>query len=213
MAYLRKGLLKMLVSGFLFCLLVMPVSGLAADKPKVITWNMHAAFPQAFWFVQAWQSFASEVARATNGELVITVYPAAGLGIQPGDVVTAVSKKLVPIAEIAASYAEGAVPEFKQLSLFYVCKTIADHEKKVAAIRGDLEKLMFDKYKIKILAFNNGNPTDLYLNKEINSMEDFKGFKVRTMGPMMAAQAKAIGLVPMTIAPPEVPVALERKLK
>ena len=54
-------------------------------------------------------------------------------------------------------------------------------------------------------------PFQVYTNKKIEKIEDFKGMKIRVM-PLYIPFMKALGASPVTIRPPEIYTAMERKV-
>ncbi|MDA8125597.1 MAG: TRAP transporter substrate-binding protein DctP [Deltaproteobacteria bacterium] len=181
-------------------------------KPNAITWKMHSGFSPNQFYTRAWNAFAQEVLKRTNGELVITVYPSSVLGFTQPNTLTALRDQIVPIAEISASISEGLMPELKEISVFYLFDTPEKEAKAYAAVRADMEKVFLAKYKVKILATCIGAPTEMFTKKKIDSLDDMKGLKIRTAGAAMANQAKMLGMVPTTIDSKEVGMALERSM-
>ncbi len=208
----KYGRCQMLFLSIIFSFVVInpAFSADTAQKPKVTTWKMHCMMASTHYFTRSWRSFSEEVSRRTNGGLVITVYPSSALGFKPPDTLTALRDKIVPIAEISCTFSEGQLPEFAQVSPFYILGTSEHHEKAYNAIRPEYEKMLLDRFGVKILAVCTGTNTELHLQKKINSLDDIKGLKVRTMGPTMARQAKMLGMVPTSISGSEAGVALER---
>jgi TRAP-type transport system periplasmic protein len=186
-------------------------AAIAADaKPNAITWKMHSGFSPNQFYTRAWNAFAQEVLKRTDGQLAITVYPSSVLGFTQPNTLTALRDNIVPIAEISSSISEGLMPELKEISVFYLFDNPDMETKAYAAIRADMEKLILAKYKVKILATCIGASTEMFLKKKINTVDDLKGVKIRTAGAAMANQAKMLGMVPTTIDSKEVGMSLER---
>jgi TRAP-type C4-dicarboxylate transport system substrate-binding protein len=199
-----------------FLVLFMTAASFAAEtkavtaKPNAITWKMHSGFSPNQFYTRAWNAFAQEVLKRTDGQLAITVYPSSVLGFAQPNTLTALRDNIVPIAEISASISEGLMPELKEISVFYLFDSPDKEMKAYAAIRADMEKMILAKYKVKILATCIGASTEMFLKKKINTVDDMKGIKIRTAGATMANQAKMLGMVPTTIDSKEVGMSLER---
>jgi len=199
---------SLLVFVSLFMLAGQP-QAIAADA-KPIAWKMHCAFPPSHIFTQAWMAFAEDVNKRTNGQMTIKVYPLSVLGFNMRNTLSALRDNIVPVAEFVSSISEGMVPEFKELSIFYLFENPETEFKAYSAIRPEMEQIVLDKFKVKILATCIGAPTEMFLGKQVNTMADMKGLKIRTMGSAMGKQAKMLGLVPTAINSKEVSVALDR---
>jgi TRAP-type C4-dicarboxylate transport system substrate-binding protein len=101
-------------------------------------------------------------------------------------------KSLMPEAE-AQGLSELAIWEERKTGLFELWSEI--FEKKVnAKYIGRLHSLC---------------PFQVYVNKMIRSLDDFKGLKIRVM-PLYIPFMKALGASPVTIRPPEIYTAMER---
>lgn len=201
----------------IYGLLIMTVVGMsvfAGSQPAAVAqqtvWKMHCGFPPSHIFTQAWSAFAEDVNKRTNGQLAIKVYPLSVLGFNMGNTLAALRDNIVPIAEISSSISEGLLPELKELSIFYLLENPENEAKAYAAIRPEMEQMIFSKFKVKVLATCIGDSTEMFLNKKVTQMDDMKGLKVRTMGSAMSRQAKMLGLVPTAINSKEVSVALDR---
>ncbi len=179
-------------------------------RPDAITWKMHSGFSPNQFYTRAWKAFAHEVLKRTDGKMDITVYPSSVLGFRMNRVLTSLRDNIVPIAEISSSINEGLMPELKEVSVFYLFDTPEQEALAYAAVRADMEKMILDKYNVRILATCIGAPTEMFLKKEVNTLDDAKGLKIRTAGAAMANQAKLLGMVPATISSKEVGMALER---
>jgi TRAP-type C4-dicarboxylate transport system substrate-binding protein len=204
----RSAMVVLILSAFL----AFSASALmAADaKPNAITWKMHSGFSPNQFYTRAWNVFAQEVLKRTDGQLAITVYPSSVLGFTQPNTLTALRDIIVPIAEISSSISEGLMPELKEISVFYLFDSPDKEMKAYSAIRADMEKMILAKYKVKILATCIGASTEMFLKKKVNTLDDLKGVKIRTAGAAMANQAKMLGMVPTTIDSKEVGMSLER---
>jgi len=212
----RPSYMKTQFSYILFLMAVIGMFVFAGQQPaaaadsKTINWKMHCAFPPSHIFTQAWTAFAEDVDKRTNGQLAIKVYPLSVLGFNMRNTLPALRDNIVPIAEFVSSISEGLLPELKELSIFYLFGSPENEAKAYAAIRPEIEKIILDKFKVKVLATCIGASTEMFLGKEVNTLDDMKGLKIRTMGSAMGRQAKMLGLVPTAINSKEVSVALDR---
>jgi TRAP-type C4-dicarboxylate transport system substrate-binding protein len=187
-----------------------PATPPVVAKPNAITWKMHSGLSPNSFYTRSWNAFAQEALKRTDGQLAITVYPSSVLGFTQPNTLTALRDNIVPIAEISSSISEGLMPEFKEISVFYLFESADKETQAYAAIRADMEKIILAKYKVKILATCIGASTEMYLKKRVTSLDDLKGVKIRTAGAAMSKQAQMLGMVPTTIDSKEVGMALER---
>ena len=182
-----------------------------ADKNQSFEWKMVTTWPPGFPVLQKGaERFADNIRVMSNGRLNIKVY-AGGELIPPLQTFEAVSQGSVEMGHGSAYYWAGKVPEAQFFSTVPFGMTARGMNAWLYD-GGGLE-LWREIYKpFHVIPFplgNTGVQMGGWFNKEINSLEDIKGLKMRIPGLGGKVLAKAGGN-PILLAGSEVYSALER---
>ena len=182
-----------------------------ADKNQSFEWKMVTTWPPGFPVLQKGaERFADNIRVMSNGRLNIKVY-AGGELIPPLQTFEAVSQGSVEMGHGSAYYWAGKVPEAQFFSTVPFGMTARGMNAWLYD-GGGLE-LWREIYKsFHVIPFplgNTGVQMGGWFNKEINSLEDIKGLKMRIPGLGGKVLAKAGGN-PILLAGSEVYTALER---
>ena len=181
------------------------------DNNKTFQWKMVTTWPPGFPVLQEGaERFADNVKAMSNGRLNIKVY-AGGELIPPLQTFDAVSQGTVEMGHGSAYYWAGKVPEAQFFSTVPFGMTARGMNAWLYD-GGGLE-LWREIYKpFHVVPFplgNTGVQMGGWFNKEINSLDDIKGLKMRIPGLGGKVFAKAGGN-PVLLAGSEVYTALER---
>ena len=181
------------------------------DTSKTYRWKMVTTWPPGFPVLQEGaERFAQNVHHMSNGRLDIKVY-AGGELIPPLQTFEAVSQGTVEMGHGSAYYWAGKVPEAQFFSTVPFGMTARGMNAWLYD-GGGLE-LWREVYKpFHVVPFplgNTGVQMGGWFNKEINSLDDLKGLKMRIPGLGGKVFAKAGGN-PVLLAGSEVYTALER---
>ena len=178
----------------------------AAGASAQSKWDMPTPYPDSNFHTKNVRQFADEIAKASGGKLQITIHSANSL-IKMPEIKRAVQTGQVPIAEVlvAALANESAVFAFD--SNPFLAPSYEKQRKLYAAARPVLEKRL-DAQGMSLLYSVAWPPTAIHTKKEINSLADFKGMKLRSFSPVTSRLAELLGAIPVLIAAPEVPQAL-----
>jgi TRAP-type mannitol/chloroaromatic compound transport system substrate-binding protein len=181
------------------------------DNSKTYQWKMVTTWPPGFPVLQEGaERFADNVKAMSNGRLNIKVY-AGGELIPPLQTFDAVSQGTVEMGHGSAYYWAGKVPEAQFFSTVPFGMTARGMNAWLYD-GGGLE-LWREVYKpFHVIPFplgNTGVQMGGWFNKEINSLDDIKGLKMRIPGLGGKVFAKAGGN-PVLLAGSEVYTALER---
>jgi TRAP-type mannitol/chloroaromatic compound transport system substrate-binding protein len=181
------------------------------DNSKTYNWKMVTTWPPGFPVLQKGaERFADNIKAMSNGRLDIKVY-AGGELIPPLQTFDAVSQGTVEMGHGSAYYWAGKVPEAQFFSTVPFGMTARGMNAWLYD-GGGLE-LWREVYKpFHVIPFplgNTGVQMGGWFNKEINSLEDIKGLKMRIPGLGGKVFAKAGGN-PVLLAGSEVYTALER---
>ncbi|MEP6607506.1 MAG: TRAP transporter substrate-binding protein [Burkholderiaceae bacterium] len=176
-----------------------------------IRWRLASSFPKSLdtLFGPA-ELFAKTVSDATGGKLTISVHPAGELVPALG-VVDAVQNSTVECAHTAPYYFFG-----KDETFAFDCAVpfgLNSRQQTAWMYEGNGLKLMRDFYKqyniINLPMGNTGAQMGGWYRKEIKSLADLKGLKIR-IGGFGGAVIARIGAVPQNIPPGEIYSALEK---
>jgi TRAP-type mannitol/chloroaromatic compound transport system substrate-binding protein len=182
------------------------------DTSKTYRWKMVTTWPPGFPVLQhGAERFADNIKAMSNGRLDIKVY-AGGELIPPLQTFDAVSQGTVEMGHGSAYYWAGKVPEAQFFSTVPFGMTARGMNAWLYD-GGGLE-LWREVYKpFHVIPFplgNTGVQMGGWFNKEINSLADIKGLKMRIPGLGGKVFAKAGGN-PILLAGSEVYTSLERK--
>jgi TRAP-type mannitol/chloroaromatic compound transport system substrate-binding protein len=181
-------------------------------KPaKTYRWKMVTTWPPGFPVLQhGAERFADNVKKMSNGRIDIKVY-AGGELIPPLQTFDAVSQGTVEMGHGSAYYWAGKVPEAQFFSTVPFGMTARGMN--AWLYEGGGLELWRETYKpFRVVPFplgNTGVQMGGWFNKEINSLDDIQGLKMRIPGLGGKVFAKAGGN-PVLLAGSEVYTALER---
>ncbi|NOQ93624.1 MAG: ABC transporter substrate-binding protein [Methylophaga sp.] len=183
----------------------------AIDTNKTYNWKMVTTWPPGFPVLQEGaERFSDNIKAMSNGRLTIKVY-AGGELIPALQTFDAVSQGTVEMGHGSAYYWAGKVPEAQFFSTVPFGMTARGMNAWLYD-GGGLE-LWREVYKpFHVIPFplgNTGVQMGGWFNKEINSLDDLKGLKMRIPGLGGKVFAKAGGN-PVLLAGSEVYTALER---
>jgi TRAP-type mannitol/chloroaromatic compound transport system substrate-binding protein len=204
----RRQFLKVAGAGAAASAIAAPA--IAQSMPE-IKWRLTSSFPKSLDTIfGASETFAKVVAEATDNKFQIQVF--SGGEIVPGlQALDAVSNGTVEMCHTASYYYFGKDPTFA----FGTAIPFGMNQRMLDAWQyfgGGLE-LMNEFYKkFNVVAFpagNTGAQMGGWFRKEIKSIEDMKGLKMRIGGFAGRTMAK-LGVVPQQIAGGDIYPALER---
>jgi TRAP-type mannitol/chloroaromatic compound transport system substrate-binding protein len=181
------------------------------DTSKIYHWKMVTAWPPTFPVLQEGaERFAKSVADMSNGRLNIKVY-AGGELIPPLQTFDAVSQGTVEMGHGSAYYWAGKVPEAQFFSTVPFGMTARGMNAWLYNGGGlDLWREMYKPHHVVPFPLGNtGVQMGGWFNKEIHSLDDIQGLKMRIPGLGGKVFAKAGGN-PVLMAGSEVYTALER---
>lgn len=186
------------------------VPAMAADLPS-IKWRLASSFPKSLDTIYgAAETFAKRVSQLTGGKFEIRVF--AGGEIVPGlQVLDAVQAGTVEIGHTAPYYYFGKDPTFA-----FDCAVpfgLTSRQQTGWIDQGGGRELMRDFYKgygvINFLGGNTGAQMGGWFRKEVKTVEDLKGLKMR-IGGFAGRVMQKLGLVPQQIAGGDIYPALEK---
>ncbi|WP_445503417.1 TRAP transporter substrate-binding protein [Microvirga sp. G4-2] len=152
--------------------------------------------------------FAELVEKKTNGAVKVEVYLDSTLGNER-ELAESVIAGTIDIAPSGLSGIGRFVPDAQVLELPYLYRDLKHMQRVAMAIAPDVDK-MFQAKGIKNLGYLFLGPRSLASRKEINTLSDMRGLRLRVPeSPLYVGFARALGAVPTPIPFPEVYTSLE----
>ena len=155
------------------------------------------------------EPWAKKIGELTDGRVKVTIFPGGALGKPPQQYDNAV-KGITDIAFGLQSYTSGRFPLTSALRLPFMVKS---GEQGAKALWRTYEKYLRNEYKdVKVLWLFMHGPGQIYTTKkQVKTIDDLKGMKIRSPGPIMSKVVKQAGAVPVHMPITQVYTALERK--
>ncbi len=183
----------------------------SANAQTVVRWRMTSSFPKSLNTLYGTAEFvAKRVSEMTGGKFQIQLF-APGELVAGNAVLDAVTKGVVDAGHTASNYYTGKDPAFAFDSV--VPFGMNSRQQSAWMIMGDGKKLMRSLFKdyniINIPCGNIGTQMGGWFRKEIKSVSDLVGLKIRLPGLGGEVMAK-LGALPQQIAGTDIYPALER---
>ena len=180
--------------------------GLASPAAAQTKWNLPAAYPADNYHSENLGFFAKEVEKETGGKLQITVHPGASLFKAP-EIKRAVATGQAQMGEVLISIHENEDPIFGLDTIPFLASSYADVKKLYEARKAAMAAKL-DSQGIMLLYAVPWGPQGLYAKKDINSIDDLKGLKMRAYNVGTTRTAELAGAQGVTIQAAELPQAL-----
>lgn len=186
----------------------------AGDKKsetKAVEFKMSHPFPEKDMRAKAYQFWADEVAKRTNGTVKIKVFPSESLVKNP-EIFKAMMQNTVEIGVLPSTFISNEAKEFAPLDVAGLFDP--NKVKEVDAAIAPVMQKALAKYNLRYLWPTAEGETILYMSKKtgktIHNPEDLKGLRIRDHGLWIGKTIKAWGGSPMTVPPSDVSVAFDR---
>ncbi len=180
------------------------VLGLAMGA-MAMSWDMPTPYPDKTFHTQNIALFAEDVAKATDGQLMIKIHSAGSLFKHP-EIKNAVRGNQVPIGEFFLSLLSNEQQVFGADSQPFLATNYDEAKKLWDAQRPIITKLL-DKQGLMPLFSVPWPPQGLYTKKEIKTVADLKGIKFRAYNATLELFANKIGAAPTQVEVPDIPQA------
>jgi TRAP-type C4-dicarboxylate transport system substrate-binding protein len=178
----------------------------AVSASAAETWDMPTAYPALNFQTVNAQEFSACVASGTKDEISIILHPNGAL-FKGNDIKRAVQTGQTQIGERLLSSHENENPIFGTDSIPFLATSYEDSVKLFAAAKPELEKVL-DEQGLKLLYSVPWPPQGLYFNKDVNSVADMAGVKVRSYNKATARLAELTGMAPISIEAAEISQAM-----
>ncbi len=177
----------------------------ATAAASATTWDMPTPYGDKTFHTVNIRQFAKDVEQATGGKLKINVHSAGSL-IKHPEIKNAVRRGLVPIGEVLMSRLSNEDPVFAVDSIPFLATNYDEAKKLWTASRPVIEKKL-KKQGLMLLFAVPWPPQGIYAKKEIRSLDDMKGLKMRAYNAATETLAKLAGAVPTQVEVPDIPTA------
>lgn len=157
-----------------------------------------------------WDWAAEEIKKRSGGEMTLGITSLPELGLSGFELVRTLRSGLVDAADVLPTYVAGDIPVIEGGDILGIFK---DYD---TAVKGHLawERVLRDKYANQIGSTVLGSwpytQQLLYSKKDIKTLDDLKGMRIRVFSPAMAQFVSAIGAEPVSVPYAEVYTALDR---
>ncbi len=180
-------------------------AGLALSATAATQWDMPTPYGDKTFHTVNIRHLADDVEKASGGALKITVHSAGSL-IKHPEIKNAVRRGLVPIGEVLMSRLSNEDPVFGVDSIPFLATNYDEAKKLWQASRPVIEKKL-EKQGLKLLFAVPWPPQGIYAKKELKSVDDMKGLKMRAYNVMTENLAKLAGAAPTQVEVPDIPTA------
>ena len=182
------------------------LAALAGSAMAQTKWNLPAAYPANNYHSENLVWFAEEVKKATQGKLEITVHAGASLFKAP-EIKRAVATGQAQMGEVLISIHENEDPVFGMDTIPFLASSYEASLKLWQAQKPAIAKKL-DSQGIMVLYSVAWGPQGIYAKKDINTVEDMKGLKMRAYNVGTTRIAELVGAQAVTVQAAELPQAL-----
>ena len=169
-------------------------------------WNLPGAYPATNYHSETMVWFADEVKKATGGKLEITVHPGASLFKAP-EIKRAVATGQTQMGEVLISIHENEDPVFGIDTIPFLTTSIQDSRRLWQAAKAHIATKL-DSQGIRLLYASPWPNQGLYAKKDIDSVADLKGLKMRTYNVGTTRIAELAGAQGVTVQAADLTQAL-----
>ena len=186
-------------------------TGPASAADKVFKLKMADSFPIGHPGHKLALGYIEMVEKESNGRIKIEYYPAQQLG-KMKDLLKLCQGGMTDIAYIAPSFYAGQLPLNTVMTLPFWTTAMEGTEIYQALVQESPELAdEFKKYNIRPLSVFATSQYDVgTVKKKVTKPEDLKGLRLKTSGGIFDKIAQQFGIIPVTVASPEVYEATQR---
>ena len=200
----KNGLLTIL---FAFCFLFsLTFAFVPSTKAQTINLTYSNFFPPTHGHSIAAENMIKEIEKRTNGRVKISYFPGGTL-TKPAVCYDGVVKGISDIGMSCFAYTRGKFPVMEAVDLPFGYKS----GKAATKVAWEYYKRMNPKElrDVKVLVIHAHGPGILAAKKDVNSLDDIKGMKIRTTG-LAAKMAKYLGAAPVAMPQNQAYEALQK---
>ena len=184
---------------------VLAAAALSGGIAHAATLTMSSEQPDSNYHAANARAFAEDVKAATGGALELKVQTNSILLKRP-EVKRGVQQGLVPIGDVLLASMANDDPMFEIDNIPFLAPSM-DESEKLWKLSRSLIAERLDGMGLVLLYGTPWPPQGIYTKKPVESLDDFKGAKLRAVNAAVARMAQLMGAVPTTIQVSEVPQA------
>ena len=173
-------------------------SSLISSAALAAQWNMPTPYGDENYTTQIAIDFAKEVSERTDGKFDIKVHPGGSL-IKHPEIPNAIKTGTANIGEIFIGRMGDKHPIFKVDNIPFLATTYDEAEKLFSVSKVELEKQLL-KENMLLLYTVAWPAQSLYAKKEIITLNDLKGSKMRAYSPTTSRLAELMGASPINVS-------------
>lgn len=207
MSRMMKKLMITMVSVMALCFAGLPGTVSAQD---VIKLKLGFVDPDSSNYAAGGRKIAEEVAKATDGKVLIEVYAGGQLGNER-DMFEGAQIGSIDMCTVVNAVLSSFIPELSVLDQPFLFDTVDQAHR---AIDGKLGALVAEKAKVQgvhIIGWLESGFRNVFSNRPVTKLESFRGLKIRTMeNKMHVAAFNALGALGTPMAAGELFTALQQ---
>ncbi len=163
-----------------------------------VTLDLSTVWPDANFHVRNLKTYSEAVDKATGGTLKVKVHADGALGFKGPEQLRAVRDGLVPMADVLAGQQVGDEPIMGLTNTAFLITSADELRTMLKVFKPKLDEIA-TKYNQKILYIVPWPTQYLHLKKKVETIEDFKGIKIRAATKAAAEMCDAIGMSAVVI--------------
>ena len=191
----------------LAAVLLILISFSCSVSAKTIEWDLPTAWAATNFQSKCLKIFADEVYERTDGQLKINIHYGGALGYKGPEMLSVVRDGLVPIGDVLKNAQTGEEKFFGITSLPFLAPGVVELRMLEFYTR-PIEDKLAEKHNQKILYQVPWPSRNIYTKKEIKTLEDLKGLKIRTVSKEDSDLLSALGASPIQMPWGEVVTSL-----
>lgn len=180
-------------------------AALAAEK---VEWDLPLMSAPSFYITKDIEFFTEAVAKKTDGNFQIHVHPGSSL-LKQNQLAPGVMSGRVPMAPVGDYNVYDIMPKLGVLFLPFFTSSVDEFQKGGQALRDEFYQIL-DERGLKPLFTSTWPPNHLHSKKPMDTIESWKGQKVRIYNSEQSKVCKALEAVPTRVAFSEVYTAMQR---
>lgn len=196
----KQNILTVILSGLVILSLVL--AGCGSSKPAEqkssapVKWIANSVWPPNNHQTIGLEEFAKKAKEATKGKVELTVQSGGALGYKGPELLKVVRDGLVPVSDMLTSGVAGDEPLFGVVTLPFLIQSFEEGKILNDIARPYFDKVAEQKWGQKILYIAPWPAAGFWSKKELNSVADMKGIKMRTYDKNGGLVVQSVGGTP-----------------
>ncbi|VFR74044.1 TRAP transporter solute receptor, unknown substrate 7 [plant metagenome] len=164
----------------------------------------------AEWVFVVQPFWTQAVKEISDGKVTATLNSVTDISAQPQDALQLVSQGTFDMTNMVANYGSGDVPTLDGFDLAGAATSTEQIKKVLAAYEPAADAALKKRYRLELLGAGMSGAQTFFCKGNINTIEDFRGKKIRVSSSTLAELVKGLGAAPVTMAFGELVPALQR---